>query len=158
MAKWVTDQVAVGGIAISPTNWQELVQETGISAVVNLRSEYQDRFSPPMPTAYLWLPVEDHNEPSCEQLLLGAVFIETAVQNGQRVLVHCKMGIGRSPTMAAAYLISTGLTAVQAWTFIRQTRPFIRPTAVQVEQIERFAAQLGDENGGPPAPDRTSEE
>jgi hypothetical protein len=43
--------------------------------------------------------------------------------------------------MAAAYLISTGLSPEGAWARIRETRPFIRPTQVQVEQIERFAAR-----------------
>lgn len=142
MAKWVTDQVAVGGIAISPTNWQELIQETGVSAVVNLRSEYHDSFSPPMPTAYLWLPVEDHSEPSREQLLLGAEFIDTVVQSGQRVLVHCRMGIGRSPTMAAAYLILTGLSVEEA---IRQVegspKPIYGPVISRVT-LNDFAASL----------------
>jgi hypothetical protein len=49
--------------------------------------------------------------------------------------------------MAAAYLISTGMTAEGAWALIRETRPFIRPTPVQVTQIERFAALFGNEEG-----------
>ena len=41
--------------------------------------------------------------------------------------------------MAAAYLISTDLSQEEAWAQIRAVRPFIRPTAVQMEQIERFS-------------------
>ena len=52
-------------------------------------------------------------------------------------------GIGRAATMAVAYLISTGLTVDQAWALVREARPFIRPTAIQVAQIEHFAAQVG---------------
>jgi protein-tyrosine phosphatase len=63
------------------------------------------------------------------------------VANGGSVYVHCGSGIGRAPTMAAAYLISTGLTRDEAWETIRTVRPFIRPTAVQVERIEQFADQ-----------------
>jgi hypothetical protein len=40
-----------------------------------------------------------------------------------------------------AYLIHTGLAADEAWARVREVRPFIRPTPVQVAQIERFAAQ-----------------
>jgi hypothetical protein len=43
--------------------------------------------------------------------------------------------------MAAAYLISTGLTEEESWALIRATRPFIRPTPPQLEQIQRFAAE-----------------
>ena len=142
MARWVTDQVAVGGIAISPANWKELVEEAEISAVVNLRSEHQDSFVPPMPTAYLWLPVDDHSDPTPEQLLLGAKSIETAVRNGQTVLVHCKMGIGRSPTLAAAYLILTGLSVDEAMRRIEGSpRPPYGP-AVSRATLNDFAASL----------------
>jgi hypothetical protein len=52
--------------------------------------------------------------------------------------------------MAAAYLISTDLSVEEAWAQIRAIRPFIRPTDVQIEQIERFATQRqkGEEQDG----------
>jgi len=53
-------------------------------------------------------------------------------------------GVGRAPAMAAAYLISTGKTADEAWQMIREKRPFILPRAGQVAQVARFAAEMGD--------------
>jgi hypothetical protein len=47
--------------------------------------------------------------------------------------------VGRAPTTAAAYLVSTGLAPQQAWDSIRAVRPFIRPTKVQRAALERFA-------------------
>jgi hypothetical protein len=41
--------------------------------------------------------------------------------------------------MAAAYLVSTGLTPAEAWARIRMVRPFIRIKPGQVAQVERFA-------------------
>jgi len=111
---WVTEQIAVSGTEISDGIWCELSKETGITAVLNLRSEHQDIFTPPMPTAYLWLPVEDFTDPSMEQLLIGSQFVDTAVKAGDRVLIHCKLGIGRSPTMAAAYLVWADLPVKDA--------------------------------------------
>ncbi|HDD23994.1 MAG TPA: hypothetical protein ENF52_00965, partial [Chloroflexi bacterium] len=55
------------------------------------------------------------------------------------VYVHCGAGVGRAATMAAAYLVSTGLTPDQAWARLRAVRPFIRPQPVQSAQIQRFA-------------------
>ena len=141
MARWVTEQVAISGAAISSGNWHKLVDEMDISAVVNLRSEYQDVFTPPMPIAYLWLPVKDHTNPTLEQLLLGAQFIDTAVQNGQRVLIHCKMGIGRSPTMAAAYLVSTGLSVDEAARQVEGTKSSYGPVVSRIT-LNKLVANL----------------
>jgi hypothetical protein len=44
--------------------------------------------------------------------------------------------------MAAAYLVSTGLTPKEAWAKIRERRPFIRPQASQVSQVARLADAL----------------
>ncbi len=108
MPNWITDQIAVGGAGITPETWPDLVAKHQFSAVLSLRGEFQDMFGPPLLQAYLWLPVPDHTEPPPEQLLIGVQFIDAAVKSKQRVLVHCKMGIGRSPTMVAAYLVWRG--------------------------------------------------
>ena len=43
--------------------------------------------------------------------------------------------------MAAAYLVSTGLTPDQAWALIRKTRPFVNPTPPQLAVVEQFASE-----------------
>lgn len=138
---WITEDIAVGGGTIEPEMWQGFQADNEITAVVNMRAEQQDWFSNPLPIAYLWLPVIDHTDPALGQLLLGAQFIDTAVRIGHRVLVHCAMGIGRSRTMVAAYLIWTGLSVDEA---IRRSEgtssPTYRPERRQV--LETFAALL----------------
>jgi hypothetical protein len=37
--------------------------------------------------------------------------------------------------------VHRGLTLEEAWARVRQVRPFVRPTAVQVAQLERFAKE-----------------
>jgi protein-tyrosine phosphatase len=117
------------------------MEARGITAVVNLRIEFDDARAGIAPSQYLYLPTVDDHAPSLEHLSEGAQFIANAVKNGGGVYVHCGSGIGRAATMAAAYLTGTGLTPEQAWARIRDVRPFIRPTPVQVEQLERFAAE-----------------
>jgi protein tyrosine phosphatase (PTP) superfamily phosphohydrolase (DUF442 family) len=119
--------------------WPRLAAR-GITAVVNLRIEFDDEEVGIEPPQYLYLPVVDDQTPSLEQLEAGSEFIGTEAARGGSVYVHCGSGIGRAATMAAAYLISTGLAVDEAWAKIRAVRPFIRPTAVQLEQIERYAA------------------
>jgi protein-tyrosine phosphatase len=108
---------------------------------VNLRSEFDDAAHGIEPDAYLWLPTHDDHAPSLDQLRSGVAFIGQAIEGGGKVYVHCASGVGRAPTMAAAYLVSTGLSPDQAWAQIRRVRPFIRPTPPQLAVIDQFALE-----------------
>jgi hypothetical protein len=134
----ITPQLHVGG-QYRPRGWRRLTAR-GITAVLNLREEFDDaRFDPPR---YLYLPTTDDYPPSMEDLRSGVDFIAGEVAQGGGVYVHCGAGVGRAPTMAAAYLVSTGLTPAQAWERIRAVRPFVRPKPGQIAQVERFAEEL----------------
>ena len=137
----VTPQLHVGG-QYSRHGWTRLAAR-GITAVVNMRIEFDDHEAGVAPPRYLYLPTVDDTAPSIEHLREGVAFIEHEIEQGGGVFVHCGSGVGRAPTMAAAYLVHTGLTPQQAWARIREVRPFIRPTAPQQTQLERFAAQQG---------------
>jgi predicted protein tyrosine phosphatase len=136
----ITPEVHLGGQYRS-YGWPLLVKR-GITAVVNMRSEFSDRRSNITPQHYLHLPTIDNTPPSLEQLRQGADFIKGEIANSGKVYVHCWEGVGRGPTMVTAYLVSTGLSPDEAWKRIRDVRPFIRPTEAQVAQVERFAADL----------------
>lgn len=135
----ITPQLHVGG-QYRQRGWPKLAQR-GITAVVNMRVEFDDNDAGIAPPRYLHLPTVDDEPPTLEQLREGVTFIAQEIARGGGVYVHCGSGVGRAPTMAAAYLVSTGLTPDQVWTCIREARPFIRPKPAQVQQIERFAAQ-----------------
>ena len=133
----VTPQVYVGG-QINARGWRWLAAR-GLTADVNLRSEFDDAAHGIAPDAYLWLPIPDDHAPSVQQLGTGVDFIRREIAGGGKVYVHCAGGVGRAPTLAAAYLVSTGLSPDQAWALIRQTRPFIKPTPPQLAAVDRFA-------------------
>jgi protein-tyrosine phosphatase len=118
------------------------MKKRGITAVVNMRLEFDDLTAGLAPERYLYLPTVDDDAPTLEHLRQGADFIAAEVQRGGVVYVHCGSGIGRAAIMAAAYLVTTGQTPREAWATIRRARPFIRPTPPQLRQLERFAAQL----------------
>jgi protein tyrosine phosphatase (PTP) superfamily phosphohydrolase (DUF442 family) len=134
----ITPQLHVGG-QYRRRGWPRL-QARGITAVVNMRIEFDDNDAGIAPARYLHLPVVDDQAPTVEQLRSGAGFIAEEISRGGKAYIHCGSGIGRAATMAAAYLNSTGLSTDEAWARIRAARPFIRPTPPQIEQIERFAA------------------
>jgi protein-tyrosine phosphatase len=91
---------------------------------------------------YLWLPTTDDHPPGLEDLERGATFIAGQIEAGRGVYVHCASGVGRAPTMAAAYLVSAGMSVDAAWETIRRGRPFIRPTPPQIEVIRQFEAYV----------------
>ena len=129
----VTPQIIVAG-QYQKRGWKVLTQR-GITASINMRSEFDDEAAGIAPSRHLRLVVEDNTPPTIDQLRRGVDFIQEEIERGGKVYIHCAAGIGRAPTMAAAYLVSTGLTPMQAWAKIKRVRPFVRPTPGQEEQI-----------------------
>ncbi len=134
---WITEQVAIAGAGISHEVWQEL-RTHNFEAIVNMRAEHQDTFTPPLPKAYLWIPIEDHTNPAPEQLLMGAQFINTNVKAGYKLLIHCKMGIHRSATMAVAYLMYTGLSKDEAIRKLAEKGPRLYGTDEDHKVLDAF--------------------
>ena len=87
------------------------------------------------------LQPSDRQAPSMEHLEQGVKFIQASIENGGKVYIHCKAGEGRGPTMAAAYLIHSGLNWNDALETIRKARPFIRPTTLQINQLKKYEAR-----------------
>jgi hypothetical protein len=135
----VTAQLFVGG-QMNAGGWRWLAAR-GLTADLNLRSEFDDAAHGIAPPSYLWLPTDDDHAPTLEQLQAGVDFIRRNIEDGGKVYVHCAGGVGRAPTMAVAYLLSTGLGVEQAWALVRATRPFVTPTPPQLAVLERFAAE-----------------
>jgi len=133
----VTPHLHVGG-QYRRRGWPRLAAR-GITAVVNMRIEFDDNDARLAPERYLYLPTVNDEAPTLEQLRRGVAFIAEEVARGGGVYVHCGSGVGRAATMAAAYLVSAGMEPDRAWARIREVRPFICPAAVQVAQVERFA-------------------
>jgi protein-tyrosine phosphatase len=90
------------------------------------------------PLRYLRLPTPDNTPPTLDHLAQGAAFIKEELDKGGKVYIHCWEGLGRGPTMVAAYFVSTGISPADAWAKIRAVRPFVRPTPGQMQQLEAY--------------------
>jgi len=69
---------------------------------------------------------------------MGAQFIDVNVKHGCKVLIHCKMGIRRSATMAVAYLIYTGLSKDEAIRKLAEKGPRLYGTDEDHETLNAF--------------------
>jgi|SaaInlStandDraft_4_1057021.scaffolds.fasta_scaffold131787_2 predicted protein tyrosine phosphatase len=135
----VNEQVVVGGTLTARR--AALLRQEGIDTVVSLQGERLDDMT--HLRAHLWLPSRDGRPPDAHQLELGVRFIRGQVANGRKVYIHCHAGVGRAPTLAAAYLVSTGVAPDDAIAAIRAVRPWIRMNARQRAAVYEIAARSG---------------
>jgi len=89
---------------------------------------------------FLWLNVVDQTAPTMTQLDVGVNFIKALVKSKKRVFVHCRLGHGRSPTLVAAYLKSTGLSTEEAIKKIKEARPEIHLEEGQRVALEEYGS------------------
>ncbi|ASJ13617.1 protein-tyrosine phosphatase family protein [Thermococcus radiotolerans] len=76
-------------------------------------------------------PIRDFSAPALDQLLKILRWIEARVAEGKKVLIHCMGGLGRSGTVAVAWVMySKGLPLREALRRVRR----VRPGAVEVEE------------------------
>ncbi len=60
--------------------------------------------------------------------------------SGKGVVVHCRMGIGRSSLMAGTVLVLSGATSDEAWARLSRARGTVVPdTFVQKTWLDEFA-------------------
>lgn len=122
------------------------LRNEGIEAVVNLRDESDDADTDLLLTDYCYVPVVDNTAPTLENLEQGVEFIQKVIDADDRVYVHCHSGVGRAPTMVAAYLISQGDSVEEAVDKIRSARPFIRILPDQLDRLYEYHASFQKSN------------
>lgn len=87
-----------------------------------------------------WVQIDDDPSEDIERFFPKiTAAIDKALKKGEGVLVHCQMGISRSTTIVAAYLMwAKNMTAAKALAFIEKKRPFINPNKGFRKQLLRW--------------------
>ncbi len=120
--------------------WEEAkLKAAGIVSVLDMTCELGEvGFLRRSPT-YQCLPVLDGTAPTSQQLQAAVKFIRDRLPEGP-VYIHCAMGHGRSATVVAAYLLSTGAAAdlPSAIKMMRDQRPGVRLNAGQRRAVENL--------------------
>ena len=70
-------------------------------------------------------------------------FIELARRNKQKILIHCKLGISRSPSILIGYLIKyMGYTTESAIDFLKSIRTQVYPNPGFISQIYLYEQNI----------------
>lgn len=88
------------------------------------------------------LPIPDFGVPSLEELYDAVKWLVDRVKCGQKVLIHCLGGRGRSGTVAAAYLVFKGFNADEAISYVRKCVIGAIETRRQEDVIRKFEGYL----------------
>jgi protein-tyrosine phosphatase len=88
----------------------------------------------------LWSPVPDFHAPEIEDALALVRQLRSRLDRGDTVLMHCGGGIGRTGTMAAALLITMGMSSADAIALVGSSRPMAGPeVGAQTALLEALA-------------------
>ncbi len=86
-----------------------------------------------------WAPLPDANVPvPIDQLVTLVERILTLVRDGQRVVIHCRDGLGRTGLVSAACLTALGASVNEALSVVRSVRPGTLETAAQHQCLRAF--------------------
>ncbi|MDB5511476.1 MAG: Dual specificity protein phosphatase [Enterovirga sp.] len=141
---WITDHLAVGG-RFPAERAEDLARSHGVRAVIDLRSEDRDdeALLHRHGMTLLHLPTDDHCAVNVPRLEDGVAFAADYLDRGERVLVHCEHGIGRSATLALCILVERGLEPLEALELAKTRRALISPSPAQFECWTRWLARHG---------------
>ena len=131
---WLEDEAAGLNLVISLLENEEAAQLGLVDEKVAAESNGVDFFS---------FPIPDRGVPASTPAVVSLLKkIVEALQEGKNVAVHCRQGIGRSGSIAAGLLISSGIGAEKAIETVSAARGLTIPeTPAQLEWIHHLPSE-----------------
>ncbi|MFW5696154.1 MAG: protein-tyrosine phosphatase family protein [Phototrophicaceae bacterium] len=148
---WLTGRISLRFTKITPNIYigpqygrygKVGLEKAGVTATMSLRAEFDDEAHGLSMKEYSYLPTVDNTPPSLKHIEEGVSFIRNVVKRDGIIYVHCGSGVGRAPTMVAAYLIAEGAATDDAIEQIRKVRPFVRVLPSQRERLVEYEDYL----------------
>ena len=128
------------GLASGLEDDLKFLKDAGIDIIVNLKEHLRnwDGFE------VKHIPINDF-----KALKLGDIggfvkFIDSKIQEGKRIVVHCYAGVGRTNIMLASYLVYLGMNPDQALDLVKEKRPYQSINEEQEEALRKYSYIAND--------------
>ena len=143
---WLTDRLAVGG-CFPMDRAMHLAEAHGIRAIVDLRGEERDDQQSLTAAGidFLHLPTPDLEPATPAMLDAGVAFVRKHLDRGEKVLIHCQHGIGRSPLLALCVLVDLGWEPLDALALAKDKRAAVSPSRSQYEGWANWLKRHGND-------------
>lgn len=124
----------------SPTTPKATPLSAGSSDLPAIAIVSQPQFNRP---EYIHIPWE-HNTDIVADLLKLVKVIDSRVQQGKRVLVHCQCGVSRSASLIVAYGLfkNPEFSVQEAYDAVKKRSKWIGPNMGLIMQLQEFKAQM----------------
>ena len=141
---WFTRTLAVGA-CFPKERLAELAREHRIKAVIDMRGEarHDEAELRVHGIELLHLPTVDMDAATQPMLDNGVAFARLHLDRGERVLVHCVHGIGRSPLLALCVLVDLGFEPLAALEHAKAARGTVSPSEAQYRGWAAWLARHG---------------
>lgn len=119
----------------------EPLYNQGVRAVVNTCEEYVGPVSEynRLGIEQLRIPTTDFTHPRLRDVTNAVEFIQSYVEQGHKVYIHCKAGRARSATVAICWLVKhRGLSPAEAQARLLHSRPHINPRLTDRQVVKDF--------------------
>lgn len=140
----ITENIYLGNKVIAKDT--ELLNELGITHIVNCAEELEyilDNYNDEN-FDWLFLPMIDCSETGNveDYIDLAISYINDAVKNNNKVLVHCAAGISRSSSIVIAYLMYKNRKSFNdTFCYVKDLRPCCKPNSAFIDQLSNYIFQ-----------------
>ncbi len=139
---WVQENLAVGG-AFTRNAVLRLAQ-SGVRHVLDTREDSNDE--PNVLTAhgidFIHIPIADTAKLALPAIARASQWVVPRLASGDKVLVHCEHGMGRSVLLGLCLLVRLGAQPTEALLQMKQARPSASPSPRQLETFIAWSVQL----------------
>lgn len=136
----IIDDIYLGGI--DSVNDYESLEKIGIKNIISVIAG----FTPPYPDKFNYIvlnALDTTNTNLIEYFDTTYNFIDHAVENNEKILIHCIAGRSRSVTILAAYIIKKyGMNVKDTILSIKNKRNIIEPNLYFVNQLYEYYNSL----------------
>ena len=116
------------------------IKKLGIKCVLDMRSEikFEKQEFDSIGIDYFNIPVDNFYPPNKKQTLDAINIIDTYIKSNQKILIHCKEGVGRSPFILIAYYITKRQDLYESIKLIKSKRWGVNLNKIQLTHIKKF--------------------